>query len=247
MQNLKFFLNSINILNVLLLALIVFMVHYSVLPFFYTDIKYTFPTIKKAVGESEKSGPELDTPSPTEYLIISDDNLFHPERIIPREKKVELVLPKPDFILYGTLVSDDFGVAYLEDIKAPRSSSGRGKRQIAVRKGDVLSGFTLKEIESNRVVMVRGEERITVNIFDKRKPRPSESPVPLVQPKSVQPAQVVQPTRQPAPAQQKAVGLPQPETPQEKRVRPPPRSSSEAIIRDFFDRQIDNPFDKPKR
>jgi len=248
MNNIKYLFQNINIINALLLVLITFFVNYSILPSFYTDIKYTLPSMKKSVGVAEKSEPVFVPPSPTEYLIIGDDNIFHPERIIPLEKKVEKEVPKPDFVLYGTMVSDELGVAYIEDLKAPRTTTGRGKRQIPVRKGDVLSGFTVKDIEANRVVMVRGEERMVVNIFDKRKartPEPAESvakpspgqPAQAVQPAIQQvPAQAAQPARQPVPSRQRAVELPQRPTRGDSAVRPPPRSAFESTVRDFFDR-----------
>jgi hypothetical protein len=74
-------------------------------------------------------------------------------------------LPKPEFVLYGTLITDDLRLAYMEDLKAPRNSPGRGKRQTALKKGDTLSGFTLKEIEADRIIMARGEESLTVKVL----------------------------------------------------------------------------------
>jgi hypothetical protein len=38
-----------------------------------------------------------------------------------------------------------------------------------MKKGDILSGFTLSEIDTGKVVLVRGEERITVSISDSHK------------------------------------------------------------------------------
>jgi hypothetical protein len=64
------------------------------------------------------------------------------------------------------LIADDLKMAYIEDLKAPRSTSGRGKRQIALKQGDSLSGFALKKIEAGKVVMVRGDDSIIVPIID---------------------------------------------------------------------------------
>lgn len=248
MQKIKYFFRNINLINTLLLVLITFFVIYSILPSFYTDIKYFLPAIEKRHEVAEKTESVFSPHSPAEYLIIGDDNIFHPERIIPREKLVEKEVPKPDFVLYGTMVSDELGIAYLEDIKAPRTTTGRGKRQIPVREGDVLSGFTVKDIEANRVIMVRGEERMVVNIFDKRKTRTSEptesvakpspgQPAQAVQPAIQQaPAQAIQPIRRPVPDRQRAVAAPQPPARGDSAERPPPRSAFESTVRDFFDR-----------
>jgi hypothetical protein len=127
------------------------------------------------VVQEEEEVVQFQVPSITEYAKIADENLFHPERKIPTEKKEEQPLPKPEFVLYGTLISDELSLAYLEDVKAPRSSPGRGKRQVALKKGDSMSGFTLKEIEADKIVMLRGEEKIVVNISDPTHPKAREA------------------------------------------------------------------------
>ena len=234
MGKLKYFFKNITLLNAFLLIAIIVMVNYSLLPFIYSDIKYTLPLQKKAIVTEEVNQTEFTPPSPADYMNIAEDNLFHPERRIPPEKKVEPELPKPDFVLYGTMVSDDFKIAYLEDLKAPRSTPGRGKRQTAVKKGDVFSSFTLKEVEADKIVMVRGEEMMTVHIIDQRKPKIRE----VSQQTSAQPAQAPQKGKPTASTSQKAPIakelLPKPkETP----VRPPPRSGTDSIIFNYFDRQ----------
>jgi hypothetical protein len=112
----------------------------------------------------------------TDYAMISDKNLFHPERKIPLEKQPEKVAPKPDVFLYGTLIADDASYAFIEDKKAPYSTPGRGKRQITLKKGDHLGGYTLSEIEATRIVLVKGEERVVVMLDDREKRRTSETP-----------------------------------------------------------------------
>jgi hypothetical protein len=138
---------------------------------FNMNIKYTLPAGKKIVGDDDEKPADSHIPSPADYMMIAEENLFHPERKIPAEKKEEQPLPKPEFVLYGTLITDNISLAYLEDLKAPHSTPGRGKRQTALRKGDTLSGFTLKEIETEKIVMVRGEERIELKVADSSKPK----------------------------------------------------------------------------
>jgi hypothetical protein len=124
--------------------------------------------VNKPVVEKEKTGRESRIPSIAEYSRISDENLFHPERKIPVEKKVDQQqqpLQQPEFVLYGTLITDNLRLAYVEDLKAPRTSTGRGKRQTALKKGDTLSGYILKEIDPEQIVMARGEETIVVKVL----------------------------------------------------------------------------------
>jgi len=160
----KPFMRNVNLLNVILFSVAVVFALYSLFPLLDVRIKYALPVPGKSAEVAKETTDEVETPSVTEYTVISEENLFHPERKIPVEKKVEQPLPKPDFVLFGTLITGGTSLAYLEDLKAPRSSAGRGKRQIALKKGDTLSGFTLKEIEADKVVMVRGDETITIPV-----------------------------------------------------------------------------------
>ena len=157
---------NINLLNLLLLAIVAVFALRVFLPALYQDIRYLLPPAKKSVEAGKEPLLQQKMPSLSDYMIISEENPFHPERKIPVEKKAEQPLVKPEFVLYGTLIADDLKLAYLEDLKAPRSTSGRGKRQVALKQGDSLSGFTLKEIEAGKVVMVRGDDKIIVPIID---------------------------------------------------------------------------------
>jgi hypothetical protein len=172
MIKIRYLFKNITLLNVLLMAVIAFMASYSILPLLNINFKYALPSQKKTFMDTEATETEHHIPSPSDYLIISEENLFHPERRIPPEKKEEPPpLPKPDIVLYGTLITDTTSVAYLEDLKVPRTSPGRGKRQIALKKGDALSGFILKEIDVDKIVMMRGEEKMIVAVNDAQRPK----------------------------------------------------------------------------
>jgi hypothetical protein len=166
-MRLKTVIGNINILNMLLMTVMIIFADYSIAPMLETKVNYTLPVAKQHASAGEKQEEDITLvhlPSVLEYALIGEDNLFHPERKIPVEKKEEQPLPKPEFVLYGTLITNDISLAYIEDMKAPRSSPGRGRRQTALRKGETLAGFTLKEIEHEMIVMVRGEEKMTVPI-----------------------------------------------------------------------------------
>ena len=53
-------------------------------------------------------------------------------------------------------------VAFIEDKKAPRTTPGRGKRQVTLHKGEQVNGYTLRDIEVNRIVLVKGEDTMVV-------------------------------------------------------------------------------------
>ncbi len=176
-MKLKLLIKNFNLLNILLLSVIVLSAQYSFFLSHTAKPFSTLPAVKKSFEAGENTPVEIQKPSPADYVIVSEENLFHPERKIPVEKKEEQPLPKPDFVLYGILITDDMRIAYMEDLKAPRNTPGRGKRQTALRKGDTLSGFALKEIETDKVVMLRGEEKIVIPVSDPSRQREQHEPV----------------------------------------------------------------------
>jgi hypothetical protein len=174
---LKQILKNINLFNLILFTVSLLFAFDLLLPRLNSKVSVEVPSIKKNPSEKgPQAEPKIEqNPSPMEYVVIADENLFHPERRIPPEKKEEAELPKPEFILFGTLITPNMQVAYLEDKKAPVSTPGRGKRQTALKKGGLLSGFTLKEILPDRVVMTRGDQTILVPMEDPNSPKTREA------------------------------------------------------------------------
>ncbi len=171
----RYILKSINTLNLLLAAMLLLMAGYVFLPLIRAGVtvSVTAPQAKPAAKQAESQQvPAEQLVSAADYIVISDRNLFHPERIIPIEKKEdEKPLPKPDFVLYGTLIDGETKLAFMDDLKAPYTTPGRGKRQRVIAQGGNLSGYVLSEVHEDRVVMVRGEEKIPVILDDKQNKR----------------------------------------------------------------------------
>ncbi|MBM4146317.1 MAG: hypothetical protein FJ240_08605 [Nitrospira sp.] len=140
-------------------------------------MKYTLPSITKSIFSETESLDEPHPPSSSDYIVVSENNLFHPERKIPPEKKEEVPLPKPEFILFGTLITSETSLAYIEDLKVPRNTAGRGKRQTTLKKGDMMSGFILKEVQADKIVMVRGEEKMVVPVHNPNRSKISEATI----------------------------------------------------------------------
>jgi len=215
----KNLVKNISVLNVLLAASIVFAFIYIFFPLLTVSTIISLPAEKKELEHISKIEAEIAYPSSSDYILVADDNLFHPERKIPPEKKTEeKPLPKPEFVLYGTLISSDLQIAYIEDLKEPRITKGRGKRQIPLRKGDTMSGFVLKEIVPEKVMMIRGDEKIIVQIHDQnyKKSISVQEPSTKGTPKKVVPPEI------------QAALPPQPTN------YPPPKSPTESVIFDYF-------------
>ena len=170
MRVLKYGLRSINVLNLLLVAVIATLTVY-LFPSFTVKATYRSPAAQGTPELHEEKVETGQNPPPSGYIVIAEQNLFHPERKIPPETKDEKEQPKPEIVLYGTLVADDMRLAYLEDCKAPQTTPGRGRRQTVVRQGDVVSGYLLNSIEDDRIVLTRGQEQIIALVNDPQKRR----------------------------------------------------------------------------
>ncbi|HEX8949127.1 MAG TPA: hypothetical protein VF790_09210 [Dissulfurispiraceae bacterium] len=177
-----YFLRSINVVNIVLAAAVVLSAKYMVLPLIGAEAKYTPPQVKTAASAAEEKAAQAGPLSAPDYAMVAEKNPFHPERKIPAEKAAAgpgaaaaQPQPKPEFVLYGTLITDGKGFAYMEDKRSPRSTPGRGKRMTVLRKGDSLSGFMLKDIGKDKVVMARGGEDIVVYL-NETKQRTTELP-----------------------------------------------------------------------
>ena len=156
-------LGSLNLLNLILVCLLIFFMNFMTSPFSKMKTRPAPPPVKKPALQnvSTKENVEEKLPSPMDYMVIAENNVFHPERIIPSPKVEAAPLPKPDFVLYGTLVTGDIKIAYMDEkkVKGPQQ-----KKQTAMKLGDSMSGFVLTKVDSDKVVMRRGEEEIVVSL-----------------------------------------------------------------------------------
>jgi hypothetical protein len=199
MSRTRWILSNLSVVNIVLAAVLIVFANNMFLPLFGKSAKLTLPSLKKQAAVPAKTtekAVESKSPSPSDYFLIAEQNIFHPERKIPVEKKDGAAppLPMPDFVLYGTLTLNDLRIAYMEDRKAPQNAPSRGKKQMPLRLGEALSGFILKEIDADKVVMVRGDEKLSVYLNDvsKSKTRESSAAAPVTQ--------AATPGQQPTPA-----------------------------------------------
>jgi hypothetical protein len=213
MHKVRFLFKNITLLNLLLIAVITMIANYAMMPYLNIQIRSALPARKKTIDQKRTDPSEFFRPSSSDYIVVSEENLFHPERKIPPEKKEEPPeLPKPDLVLYGTLVSDVARVAYVEDLKAPQTTPGRGKRQTVLKVGDTVSGFIVKEVDTDKIIMVRGETRMVVPVSAPRKRKTEET--------ARVPAQVRAPhAKLPLPAPEPSGKILIPTTPADERIR----------------------------
>lgn len=162
-----------NVCNGLLAAAVAAGVLFSGTPFADQDVVSLPPAKEESSWSGERTEP-YQSSSHVDYAVISEQNLFHPERKIPPDKQQDKAVPKPDLFLYGTLITDDISIAFVEDKKALYSTAGRGKRQMTLKKGTNLRGYIVSEIEPNRIVLIKDEDRLVVMLDDSQKKRTVE-------------------------------------------------------------------------
>ncbi len=221
-----YLLRSVNILNVSLVAAAIVAGYFTIQPLLHARTGYR--PIQPPGAASAKAGDENPvqveqsaTQAALDYTMIADNNLFHPERRIPVEKAEAKPLPKPEFVLYGILTTDDQEFVYIEDKKFPLSTPGRGKRLSVLKIGDTLSGFTLKGIEPDNAIMVRGKETIVVSL-NESKSKTRGQPDKTGQPNT--PVMQARPGSAQAPQPYVSQPPPQPQTPQRvPQPQPPPK------------------------
>lgn len=170
MDKSRYILRQINLINLLLAGVLVFFI-YMLFSLANAAFEFSLPPAKPPVPLAEEGvkATENALPSPDDYAIITEQNLFHPDRKIVTSAKESSPLVRPDFVLYGTMITEDANIAFIDDLKEPRNTPGRGKRQWALSLGDKLSGYTLSEVYTEGAVMVNGDDRIELAVIDQSK------------------------------------------------------------------------------
>ncbi len=88
-------MKSINLLNLLLIAATILLAAH-LLPSLATKATYRSPKLQ---GTPEAQAGNLESsqsPPPSDYMVVAEQNVFHPERKIPPETKGEKEKPKPN-------------------------------------------------------------------------------------------------------------------------------------------------------
>jgi type II secretory pathway component PulC len=198
MRFLRNLIQNANLLNVLLAIIVLTFAAEIIISVIRMRHLYAVPRIKERTPAPAVQPVDVPQKMPSDYAVIGDTNVFHPDRTIPVDKKAEV--PRPEIVLFGTLVDTD-RLAFIEDKKNPVTTPGRGNRQRVVRKGEVVSGYTVTDIMNDRITLARGDDRITFMLSDPKRRgseqgQPGEPPAPAGP--GTFPARPSQPPRAPA-------------------------------------------------
>jgi hypothetical protein len=185
MNQIKLFLKNLNVLNLLLIATAIFLFNEVNDSLNYKNINFTIPKAKELIEDSEEIEEPESAVNYSDYVVIAENNLFHPTRKIASGIKEEQQVVRPEIILYGTLITDEKRIAYIEDKKNPYSTAGRGKRQVAVNEGSTVAGYKLTKVNPESIMLVRGEDTITVNLNSQKERKAGEATSKMTSPSSI--------------------------------------------------------------
>jgi hypothetical protein len=225
MSSRRYLMQSINVLNLLMTATAIGFFVYFLNPLLRTPISVKVPVPNEMSLGMPARAEEMKL-SITDYALIGEKNLFHPDRIVPEEKKIPnpMTLPRPELIFHGTMMTSELKIAYVEDKKAAPKTTGRSSPYMVVKEGESISGYILKQITENMIVLANGEEQMTLYL-DEIKDRkgeitgPSRAPAPA--PAATAPPQAAPRPTTPPPAARPSVVQSAPSAPSS-----PPRVSA---------------------
>ena len=116
------------------------------------------------------------------YNVIVQNDLFRPSRSAPQIEEIPLYFLDNPPKLYGTIIMGNDKSAILEDPKT--------KTTKLYRLNDLFGGFTISDIQDNKVVLLMGDESIEVKLREiKTITAPRQQPVPQPPPQIQQPQQ----------------------------------------------------------
>lgn len=211
----RYLLRSINVLNLLVLTASIGFFIYFLNPLLETPMSVKIPPSKEMSPGMTMMTSETKKPPIADYALIGEQNLFHPDRIIPEGKegkKAPASVPRPELVLHGTMITSGLKIAYMEDKKAAPKTTGRGVPYIVAKEGDNVSGYTIKQITEDMIVLANGEEQMTLYLDElkvrkgeitgpAKAPSPATAAPPQGAPRPTMPQQVQRPTAmQPGPS-----------------------------------------------
>jgi len=164
------------------------------------------PTIEarpsKTPPESwQPSRKKMNPPIKDSYRIISEKNLFHPQRKwgsgVKREKGKKTLFsqterPK-DLILYGILIYGQQKYALVGHGRRSGRSPG-DKRRVSI--GDSFAGYQIVDISPSQITVRRDDKLETIKVYASKKDRKI---APLLPPYRRPPARTKPPTSKPLP------------------------------------------------
>ncbi|MEI9477234.1 MAG: hypothetical protein WCO26_11730 [Deltaproteobacteria bacterium] len=193
MMTKKFFL-----INVLLILIVVFLAVEN-----YDEWTKPAPVGKEGASSRQRTtaasflasaAGKKEMPAPAQFRLISDKNIFSPDRKefpIPLLSEVKKPPVRPNLQLFGVAIGEGFHSAVITN---PTRRADRGEREtMTVREGEKVGEYTVAKVLPDRITLESTGDTFDVLLYDptKQKRRPVVSPAPS--PNTVSPGSPVPP------------------------------------------------------
>ena len=130
--------------------------------------------VKKSAPKAENPpavGTAKDLTSLRSFIVISEKNIFSPERkdfpILTVEKSNPAT--RPQVILYGVTITGDYQAA---SVANPGRPLRQGEREtMTVKIGEKIGGYKLAKIQPDRITMESNGDSFEVLLYDSRNPK----------------------------------------------------------------------------
>ena len=117
-------------------------------------------------------GDKKESPNPYPHVIISEKNIFSPDRReFPTQAKPEVRKPivRPQISLYGVTLADNYQSACIGNSGSPAK---KGEREVMTLKiGDRIGEYKLAKILPDRIALEAMEDTFEVLLYDPSKPK----------------------------------------------------------------------------
>lgn len=178
------------LINIVLACLLIFF-SFRLYSIWSSPLEEIRPSQKKT--QTEKGKAEEVRKDIASYQVIVQKDLFRPSRTEFKPVAKSTLPPTPPPRIFGILIMDDNKIAILED------STSKKKKNYHV--GESIGDLVVSEIEKDKVIFQRGEEKVVVNLREiKTISQPSRPGAAKPRPAPPQrPPMPVPPPQQPAP------------------------------------------------
>lgn len=185
------------LINIVLACLLIFF-SFRLYSIWSSPLEEIRPSQKKT--QTEKGEAEEVRKDIASYQVIVQKDLFRPSRTEFKPVAKSTLPPTPPPRIFGILIMDNNKIAILED------STSKKKKNYHV--GESIGDLVVSEIEKDKVILLRGDEKVIVNLREVKtinapsrpgaaKPRPAPK---SVTPPAQRPPVPPMPGQQPQPA-----------------------------------------------
>jgi hypothetical protein len=188
--------NRLTLINILLLIILFFLLKQTSQLWFHNPTAiHSIKPKKTSKRDGQISLGKKAIPPKSSFDIISDKNLFHPERKwgegVSKEGPKKNVLPNitsnKEVILYGVMIFGNQRIALLGE-GSPSAKRSKEKKKVSI--GDTFAGYQVVEIYPDKITLQREGQLKTLDLYKPKKDRRISLPQPTTRSRVRPPARL---------------------------------------------------------